>query len=470
MPAILGRVKLVSPAGAATLLFALTGCVPNLSSFTVEDERPVDAGADAGVDGSLPLDAGGDTDGGGDAGMDAGEEFTPTGVDTECGTPWTDLADAPSPECAGREVTTVATPIDSLSVALGRANDGTITVAHGELDGPDFGRVRTVVFGQDAADSPSDGPSIEPLASIGDVVGTDLRIATEPPDIHHIALWYRSDFGNEAQLRTLRGGVLGPTVTIASGVGRSGVVDVAIDSDGRTVVGWHDDDSGENAARRETESGTFGEPVVLRRDGDPRLVGSGAMSLVAGGGRTVHAAYQWSVTLAASAPSYSVGTGTSWSTARTLDNTAIANRASGVGADLTLAGEDPVVAYLDWIDGFGEVRLARIGSGPVAVTTHMMGVVIGDRPGDHPIEIATDVEGFLHLLVADAGSEGVRLEYHRQTLVAGELRWIADTIAELPAAVPAEVQVDMKLGPDRRPHIVYWDPTLGHVRYATVRP
>ncbi len=455
---------------------ALAGCVPDFSVFTIVDDAGArDAGTDAGPGPGLdasPGDAGA-SDGGpaSDAGPpDAGGDFMPTAIDRECTVPWTDLGASPPATCANRAVTTVATPFDSLSIALGRAIDGTITVAYNELDGPDIGRMGTVSFDEDAPGSPTVGPSYEPVSAIGDVVGTDLRIATEAPDHHQIALWYRSDFGSEVQLRTLRGGVLGPVVTLANGVGPSGRVDVAVDSDGRVAVGWHDDASGTNPVRREQPGGAFGMEINLRTDGDSRLIGAGAMSLVAGASGSMHAAFQWSVTLAASAPSYSVSSATTWSSARTLDNRGIANRTSGVGVDLALANGVPVAAYLDWVGGVGEVRLAEVNGPEPTVTTRVMGVVVNDQPGDHPIEIEADANGWLHLLVADASGAGTTsLQYHRQTLVAGALRWVTDTIAVM-AAVPEEVYVDMVLGPDRRPHIVFWDPEVGRVRYATVAP
>src|SRR5690606_4451426 len=106
------------------------------------------------------------------------------------------------------------------------------------------------------------------------------------------------------------------------------------------------------------------------------------------------------------------------------------------------------------------------GSDEPAIEVYMSDVRIAEPPGHYPIVIETDSRGWLHLLVAEAGAGWTRLAYHRQTRVAGELRWIADTITEM-GIEPEWVHVDMELGPDRRPHIVYWDPTMGAIRYAT---
>lgn len=452
------------------------GCVPDFSSFVVTDDAGADAGgADAGDrdagDGDAGADAGTDgavADAGPpDAGTDAG--FVPTAIDRPCALVWTELGASPPPECAGRSVTDVAVPFATRAIALGHAL-GRVTIAYNELDGPDSGRVGTVVFDADDPARATAGPSIEPDGAFGDVPGVDLRIATEPSGVHHVGVWWRSDFGHEVRLYTLRAGVFELPITLATGVGPTGTLDVAIDSDGRRVVAWHDDTSGRHVARREDGSGGFAMERLLRADGDARLVGPGATSLAAGGAGTVHAAIQWSITLAASAPSYSLGTPSMWTTPTTLDNTAIENRTSGVGADVAVVGDTVVVAYLDWRDGVGDVRLARVRGGVMPeVSTHLMGVIAADQPGDHPIEIAADANGWLHLLTADASTDEVTLEYHRQTEVGGELRWIVDTIARLPAPA-ADVLVDMDVGPDRRPHIAYWDTARGVVVYATVRP
>ncbi|MCA9606773.1 MAG: hypothetical protein KC619_14305 [Myxococcales bacterium] len=467
---------------ASQLVLALgaSGCVPDFSAFTVTDDAGAeagasdggaDAGADAGGDAGPadagPPDAGPPDAGPADAGTDAG--FVPTSVDRPCGTDWTDLVDPVAPECAGRSVTDVAIPFATTGLALGFARD-TVTIAYNELDGPDSGRVGTVTFSPDDPASATAGPSIEPDSVLGDVVGVDMRMASAPTGVHHLALWYRSDFGHTVRLYTLRSGLFEVPVVLASGVGPSGVVDVAIDSDGRRVVAWHDDTSGRNAARREDGSGGFAPERLLRADGDSRLVGHGAISLAAGAGGTVHAAFQWAITLAASAPSYSLGTPAMWTSPTTIDNTVIENRTSGVGTDVTVIGDMAVVAYLDWRDGVGDVRIARLRPGVMPeVTSYLMGVIATDQPGDHPIEIEADRNGWLHLLVADASGSEVTLQYHRQTEVGGELRWIVDTIARLPG-LAEEVLVDMAIGPDRRPHIAYWDTSRGVVRYATVRP
>lgn len=459
-------------ASAGLLLWSCVtaGCLPDFGAIQVVNDagsnadaaRP-DAGPDAGPDAT--------SDAGLDAGPDAGS-FVPTAIDVPCETTWTELAGG-EPNCEGRLVVTVGAPFYARAVAIGRASDGALTVAFNDFDGPDIARLVLVGFDEEAPGSAATLTTIEPEAAVGDVVGFDLAIATERPDTHHLAYWLRSDFGNEIRYRTLRGAALGVVQPLATGVGGAGAVDVALDDANRAIVAWHDDISGATAARREQPDGSWSGRVTIRTDGDPRLEGYGAISLASGVSGEVHAAFQWCITLAASSPSYSVGTLTEWSAARTLDNAAVANRASGVGVDLARAGDLIVVAYLDWTDGLGEVRLARFTSASLEPTVerYLPDIPIVERPGAHPLVIEADSQGWLHLLVATASTRPLEtiLEYHRQTRIGGELRWIVDTIARLPDVEPEWVAVDMKLGPDRRPHIVYVDPALG-VRYATARP
>ncbi|MCA9611847.1 MAG: hypothetical protein KC586_03710, partial [Myxococcales bacterium] len=314
------------------LWLALAGCVPDLSRFSVGE---TDAGTDTAVDATFDasFDAADDADTFDasrdalvdtlepfDARMDAGE--LPTGLDDVCETTWTELGASPARPCAGRSVTTIGVPFEIDEVAITRALDGTLVVAFDELDGPDYATLRTLSF-DEASLGVTTGPTIEPEAAFGDVVGASLALVTELPDIHHLAYLLRSDFGHEIRYRTLRGGVFSEVQSIATGVGAYGDVDVALDSDNRAVVAWHDDASGANRVRRERADGSFEAAVTVRTDGDPRLDGPGRVALATGTERAMHVAFQWSVTLAASAPSYAVGT-TSWSTPRTLDNQAIA--------------------------------------------------------------------------------------------------------------------------------------------------
>lgn len=466
---------------STVVLVLATGCLPGVDDFMVADSgaeadvvvdaSPPDVGRDAGASdaGSDVLDAGA-ADAGTDAESGDAGRFVPTAIDRECGIVWTELSSAAG-DCAGRQVTTVATPISSWDLALGRESDGTLRVFYNDLEFFDLGRISSVRFDEDAPGAAVAGPSIEPLAAIGEVVGTRLAVATESPDRHHLVYWLRSDFGSEVRLRTLSGSAFSPVQTLASGVSNSGAVAVAVDSLGRLTVGWHDDGSGVNAARRQGPDESFAAAVTLRADSEPRLEGVGAIAFAAGMSGAMHAAYQWSVTLAASAPSYSVGS-TTWSAPTTLDNRTIANRASGVGIDVTLVGDEVVAGYLDWEEGEGEVRFARFegADSPPAIEVRLAGIQVAERPGRHPLVLRADAEGFLQLLTATASSvPRTLLQYHRQTRVGGELRWLVDTIASIDA-MPEEVIVDMKLGEDRRPHIVFWDPVAGAIRYATIRP
>ncbi|UJR86090.1 hypothetical protein [Sandaracinus amylolyticus] len=446
----------------------LAGCIPDFSGFTiVDDEGSVDAGMDAAAE----LEDGGEVDA---APVDGGpvdaNDPPPSVLDTACVTPWDEL-EPPFPEVCTRRVSErIGAPFEIDDVAITRGSDGVVVIAYDAYDGPDLAELRTVRFHEDAPETAADGPVIRPVASMGEWVGTSVALATQGADIHHFAYWVRSDLGHEIQHRTLRGNILSEPDHVAISVGARGAVDIEIDGAGLPVVAWHDDDTGRNAVRRATGDGTWAVDVNVRSDGDPRLEGVGAVALAAGAGTTMHYAFQWCATLAVSAPSYSVSTSAaSWAVARTLDNPAIDERASGVGVDLALLGDETIVGYLDWAAQRGEVRLARFtGSGPIEITTLIDDLTILDRPGRHPMVVETDAYGLLHLLTAGVEGPETRLEYWRQVRRGGELEWVVDVLS-LIGAVPERVHADMVIGPDRRPHVVYWDPFVGAVVYATIQ-
>jgi hypothetical protein len=368
-------------------------------------------------------------------------------------------------------VVRVASPISDGIVAIGRADDGIVTVAYSEIESTSFGRIRTVSFSDRAIDRMTEGPTIEPVSTIGDVVGIDIAIATESPNIHHMAYWLQSDFGNEIRYVTLRDGLFSEAQSIAS-VGRLGVLDIALDSEGLAVIAWQDDTAGNTSARRQLAMGGWGLAANIRR-GNPGVVGRGAVALATGAASAMHLGFQWTSGLTDSAPSYSVGTGGfDWSNASTIDNRARAGRLSGVSTRVTTVGDEVVLVYLDWADGHGEIRIARRSSDVVdpVITQHLPDLMIANQPPRHPLVLETDARGWLQLIVGDSGSSGCTLRYQRQTKVGGGLRFLDDPIAHMPGVACEGVYVDAVLGPDRRPHIVFWDPTASEFRYATIDP
>ncbi|AKF10509.1 hypothetical protein [Sandaracinus amylolyticus] len=440
------------------------GCIPDFSGFTIVDDIARD---DGGMDATVAQEDAGDVNDGGP--IDANDPPA-TPLDTACPTPWEDLV-APFPEvCTGRVSERVGAPFELDDVAITRGSDGVVVIAYDSYDGPDLAELRTLRFHEDAPEHAAAGPVIRPVAVMGEWVGTSVALATQGADTHHLAYWVRSDVGHEIQHRTLRGNLLSEPDPVAISVGARGAVDIEIDAAGLPVVAWHDDETGRNAVRRATGEGTWAIDVNVRSDGDPGIEGVGAVALAAGAGSAMHYAFQWCVSLAVSAPSYSVSTAAaSWSAARMIDNSEIEDRASGIGVDLALVGDETFLAYLDWAEQRGAVRLARFtGSGPIAITTLIDDISILNRPGRHPMVIETDAYGLLHLLTARVESPETQLEYWRQVRRGGELEWVVDVVGVI-GAVPERVHADMVIGPDRRPHIVYSDPFVGAVVYATVQ-
>lgn len=435
-------------------------------------DSSIDGSVDAFIDGSDDAFIDASIDASTDAPSDAGPEpFQPTTIDIQCDTYWTGLADEPPPECRGRQVVSIV-PVFSFGVfALDRSDEGVLTMAFSELEGPDFGRIRTLTFSEDAPTDVVAGPSIEPVASMGDVPGVDIAMVFERPNIHHLAYWYRSDIRHTIEYRTLRGDVLTEEQTVASGLGPNGVLDIALDREGRPNVVWHDDASGRVEARYELATGGFGGAFGIRTGTEPRLPGAGAVALAADLDGILHLGFQWTRNLLNSSPSYAQSDGL-WSLSLTVDNNPQADRISGISTDITTIGEEIVMTYLDWVAGHGEVRMARFarGSTTPVITQHLQGLVMPDTPGRHPIALQADARGWLQLIVGETDRDGCTLLYQRQTRVGAELRWLTDRIDGVSGVTCEDLSVEMVLGADRRPHIVFWDPIRGEFRYATVLP
>jgi hypothetical protein len=433
------------------------GCLPGLDGFVVV------AGGDAGpaADGWV-------------APPDAGEATT--ALDRVCRTPWTDLPATPSGDCAGRSIAPIADRLSWPNLAIARAEDGTLTIVYDEREHPDYGSLATRLVHENALSEVREGPPLLPESSIGEVLGIDLAIATSFPDTHHIVYWSRGDSGHSVSHATLRGEELADPETIAVGVSATGVVDVEVDSEGRVVAAWHDDETGLSRIRRQLEGGEWSEPAPLRMDADPNAPGPGAIALAAGPDGTMHVAHQWSSSTAATGPLYALGVLDDWGVPRPVDNELQTNRLSGVSVDLAVVDGEAILAYLDWSLGVGEIRLARFAypDGTIDATTIHRDIRLERAPVAHPIVLRADGLGRLHLLVANgvdstSGAMSTDLLYLRQTRRAGALQWITDSIARLDVA-PSEVTTAMIIGPDRRPHILYWDPAGAAVLYATVLP
>jgi hypothetical protein len=474
--AAMRRARVLSPASAACLFgiaaSALPACLPSLDAFVVTP--PSDAGA-LPIDGpssDAPSSDAASTDPSADAG------FAPTAIDRACAIPWTDLEPGASGACAGRSIVTLTGPAPVPPLAVARAADGTLTLAYQYRAVADSAEIRTRRFHEGDLAMIADGPTITPLVPFGELLGGALAIATDADSTHHLAYWVLADAGNDVRLVSLREGDLAAQEVVTTGLGPLGALDVEVDDLELVNVVWHDDTSGIQAARQRGTDGVWGLVWTLDRDvADASVAGPGAIALARGARGAMHAAWQRSSRDTSSSPSYGIGVTGSWSTARTLDNALLATRLSGISTDLAVIGDDEVVAvYLDWTSGIAGLRLARFDApgGDVEITALAGDMTLESAPPRHPIVIHADSRGWLHLLTAH-GFESAELPsetlltYRRQTLVAGELEWIEDVVAHFDEP-PSLITISMVIGPDRRPHIAYWEPTDGVIRYATILP
>ena len=131
------------------------------------------------------------------------------------------------------------------------------------------------------------------------------------------------------------------------------------------------------------------------------------------------------------------------------------------------------VAYVDWVGGTGELRLAHFGSAdelPVFETLEA-GLPLDETPSRFPLAMRVDRVGLLHLaaVVPDGGGRWA-LRYWRQTRLGGPLTWLVDTVDDDVEMRNLSARVDLFVDDDRRPHIAWFDAGDGNIHYAQLDP
>ena len=395
----------------------------------------------------------------------------PSPIDIECPTPWTALGENVIPTCAGRRVVIVGRGITPYSVAIARSGQGRVALGWNTQEFADRGSfVLKVLDEADLTEQFSE--QIDPVAVFGESVGIASAIAVLR-ETFHLVTWLQSDVGGEIQYRQLRADdVLTPPEVVSPLVGRNGTVDVVAGENGDVHVAWHDKGSGVFGVRdRDAVDAAWAEAFTLDTDLTDRVPGFGAIAAVLGDGRILHVAYQLAQTLNGAVPMTRSRVGGQWTGRRTLDNNAN-DRLSGISVDIAIVGERRAAAYLDWVGGTGELRLARwlSADSPVEISVLLGGLPLAERPPRFPLALAADASGLLHLVVLNPGGAGTStLEYRRQAYVGGQVRWLVDIIDHDVSQNPDDgMHIDLFVDERRRPHIIYSNPNDGSVRYATV--
>lgn len=391
----------------------------------------------------------------------------PTPVDVACDRPWVRLfADEPPP-CAHRRVFSLGVISPPRALAIARSGQGRALVGWEDQQGVDEGTYELRFV--DGQGDVLDAHTIEPRDAFGETVAVASALAVLR-ETFHLVTWRVTDLGGQIEYRQVSpDGVVGQPEVVAGAVGRRGDVDVVVEPDGDVHVAWHDKSAGRIYARaRSAGGGEWGRPVELDADLELDTPGDGAVALAVGDARVLHAAYQLSQSRFGAAPRARTLVGEEWGLRRTLDNHGN-DRVSGVSIDLAAHGDRRAAAYLDWVGGTGEVRLARWGSGDgeVGIESRVPRLPLAQAPGHHPLALAVDGGGRLHLVVAVRQEGRWALEYHRQSPVVGPPGWLVDTIDDDLESV-SQARVDLYVDVHRQPHVVYYDPGSGMVAYATL--
>lgn len=182
----------------------------------------------------------------------------------------------------------------------------------------------------------------------------------------------------------------------------------------------------------------------------------------------LHVAYELALSRFGTAPRARARIGQSWTLRRTLDNFTN-TRVSGLGLDLVALADERIAIYLDWLDGTGEIRLARWSTSEGDPTIEILepGLPLDEPPFRFPLALAVDDQGLLHAVLLNVGGANTdRLEYRRQIRLGGRLEWLVDVIDD--DVERSGLYVDLVMD-GRTPHILYFDPRNGYFAYATAR-
>lgn len=395
---------------------------------------------------------------------DAGPPETP---DVECPLAWRTLDVDRPPACAARSVIALADAIDVRTVSVARSEGGRVALGWNVQESFDTGTFAVRVF--DAAGNVTLRTELQPDSAFGETVGVASAL-TALREVFHLVTWRQSDFGHQVDYRQIRpDDVITPVEPVATLVGRNGAVDVVPATDGSIHVGWHDRSAGSHGARTRGGDGAWGEPFTFDDDLFTDQPGDGSVALAVDREGRLHAAYQVRTTAFNAIPRARVRIEGEWTIRRTLDNNSN-ERLSGVAIDVVDLGDRRAAAYLDWVGGTGEVRLATYGAadGPVDISVLLPGLPLPEQPPTFALAMQRDAAGLIHLVVHSPGGAGTStLEYRRQARIGGNVRWLVDVIDDdVPDDPAANLLVDLALDPEGSAHIIYANPAAGLVFYA----
>ncbi len=391
---------------------------------------------------------------------------------TACSIPWNRLDGVPLPDCVGRAVIEVAVAAEPSSVDVAVSGEGRALVGYTDATAIDAGGYALRLFDVETLALLTEG-RVDPFVEFGELAGYAAALTVQR-ETFHVALWLQSDAGSQVQYAQWRADdTLSPVEVVDGQVGREGDVDVAVASNGDVHVAWHDSGTGRIALRsRSAGEGAWGPPDDVDTDLQANAELGTAVRVAAPDVQVQHIAYQHVLNRFGAAPAHRAQVGGVFNVRRTLDN--VDNRRhSGVGLGFVVDGDRRVAAYVDWVGGTGELRLAhfRTVDEPIEIEVLVASIPLVERPSRYPLALRIDRLGLLHLAAVVPTQAGPwALRYWRQTRLGGTLSWVVDTVDDDVPMRGGAARVDLFVDDDRRPHIAWFDVDDGTVYYARLDP
>lgn len=372
-------------------------------------------------------------------------------------------------------------------VSVARTAGGRVGIAYDhEVDGPDNQVLHVATFLAPASSTASLDPAIQIIgAPTFSHVGQPSAIAAAGgADTLHIA--YVDQAAEELDYQPLVGGAtLGPVELVASGIGAGAHLSLAASSAGDVRAAYYVPSTSAVRSAARLAGGGFAPPSELVTGLDPAAPGTGEVSLVLDDQATPDILFQHCEVANGSTPRFQAFDGASWSFQKTIDNSTLSGFA-GYSPSLVVHGATKYAAYFFVAGGQSAPVTAdlRLAQWQLASDTPDIAVIDSQIPANDPsgtgtkfrfvVAMAIDPFGLLHLVVVRPDNDNTiaTLEYVRQAVVDGTVKWLSDVIdGDIFAPSAADVAPDafaaITVDASARPHIAYRSGKDATVYYAT---
>lgn len=432
------------------------------------------------------VDAGGDGAAMGDAGADSGPGAAPS--DYACTGPWRGTK-PPDPTCAStRKVFLVeGALVTTGGISIARTANGRVGISFDVQNDLDDEGLYLDSFLAPTMTSTGITPDREKVGfGLGVHVGHANAVAAGGGD-DTLHLVYTDEDAQEVHYQRLEGGA--PPLTlpelVGGGVGPGAYLSLAVSSDGGARVAYFVPGSLEMRSASRKTSGGFDAPSVIATGLLADAPGTGQSALLFDDQKTPNLLYQHCEVQNYSTPRFHTFDGAMWSDRKTIDNNVLDGYA-GYSPSLANFGGHKYASYFFFKAGQSlpfeaEHRLADWTlSSDTPTVTSLTSAIPATSPLDNKslmfrfrAALAVDKFGLLHLAIVgpNPGNTSGNLEYRRQTMVGGSVKWLSDIVDDDVLGDPGNLSPDafvaITVDDAARPHIAYRSGKNGSVYYAT---